>query len=90
MNDIRINEINNTLYIAKNIEVRGNVYSVCLVQGESNYVSIRKETNNPFKGLGTSFKNFDEAIKHYKIPEMKFYLSLLENEFKQISKHTKL
>ncbi len=70
-----------TTYIQHKINAKGNVYSVLIVSGKINYISIRKETNNPFKGAGKEFKNFDHAQEHYKCPEMKLALLKLEIGF---------
>lgn len=69
-----------TTYKTKLIEVKGNTWSVLFAEGEFNYISIRKETNNPFKTIGKEFKNFDDAQKHYKCSEMKLALLKLELE----------
>ncbi len=67
-----------TTYNTTEIKVLGNTFSVLIASGNSNYVSIRKETNNPYKGAGREFKNLTEASNHYKSPEMK--IALLEIE----------
>ena len=67
-----------TTYTSKKIQIKNTVFSVLIVKGEFNYVSVRKETNNPWKTLGREFKNFDEAIAHYKNPQMKIELLKIE------------
>ena len=67
-----------SVYTLHEIQVKGDKYTVLIVTGRNNYISIRKETNNPFKGIGKEFKNFDEATKHYKSPEMKTELLKIE------------
>ena len=57
---------------------RKNIFSVLIVKGESNYVSIRKETNNPFKTVGREFANIDEARNTYKDSELKASLLLID------------
>ena len=61
-------------YTQKNIEVKGNTWSVVFAP---NYVSIRKETNNPFKGAGKEFPSIHEAIDNYKSVAMKAALMQL-------------
>ncbi len=70
-----------TTYTLHNINVKGNTFSVLVATGKMNYVSVRKETNNPFKLSGIQFKNFDHAQEHYKCPEMKLALLKLEIGF---------
>lgn len=64
----------NTSYTQKNIEVKGNIWSVVFAP---KYVSIRKETNNPFKTLGKEFPSIHEAIDSYKSVAMKAALMQL-------------
>ena len=61
-------------YTQKTIEVKGNIWSVVFAP---NYVSIRKETNNPFKGVGKEFPSIHEAIDNYKSVAMKAALMQL-------------
>jgi hypothetical protein len=65
---------NMTTYTSTTIKVKGNTWSVVKASGRSKYFSIRKETNNPFKGLGKEFATEDEALQHYKSPAMKVAL----------------
>lgn len=67
-----------TIYTTKQIKVKGNTFSVLIAKGKTNYISIRKETNNPFKTSGKQFNNFDEAQKNYKCTDMKVQLLMLE------------
>jgi hypothetical protein len=69
---------NNATYTTREISVRGNIFSVTVVTGKYNYVSIRKVTNNPFGTIGKDFANFTEAAKNYKSAEMKTELLKLE------------
>lgn len=64
----------NTGYNSKNIEVKGNIWSVLFAP---NYVSVRKETNNPYKALGKEFPSIHEAIDNYKSIAMKAALMQL-------------
>lgn len=63
-----------TNYDTQEITIGKTIYSVLIATGFNNYVSIRKETNNPYKTLGTQFANLDAAIKHYKSASMKVEL----------------
>ncbi len=57
---------------------RKNIFSVLIVRGDRNYISIRKETNNPFKTVGKEFANLDEARNFYKDSELKANLLLID------------
>jgi len=70
--------VNDSYYTSKEITVLGNTYSVTIVTGKYNYVQIRKVSNNPFGSSGKQFDNFDHAQEHYKCPEMKVQLLLIE------------
>lgn len=59
-----------TTYSKTIIEVKGNKWSVMRASGKSNYIAIRKETNNPFKAAGKEFSSEDEAIANYKSAAM--------------------
>ncbi len=74
-------ESNGTKYFTHLFEAKGNKWQVMFVSGKLNYIMVRKLTNNPFGGpLGKEFKNIDEAIAYYKIPEMKAQLIYAEKE----------
>jgi hypothetical protein len=62
-------------YTQKNIEVKGNIWSV--VFSSKGGVSIRKETNNPYKCAGKDFTSLDAAIDNYKSIAMKAALMQL-------------
>jgi hypothetical protein len=70
-----------TTYQTKEIKIKNTIFSVLIAMNENGlkYVSIRKETNNPFKSMGKEFANFDEAVKNYKSPQMKIELLLIES-----------
>jgi len=72
------NSVNGSIYISHFIEVKGNVYRVLVVNGKFNYVSVTKETNNPYKTLGKEFSNLSEASKNYKSHEMQVELLKIE------------
>lgn len=61
-------------YSQKNIQVGKTVWSVVFAP---TYVSIRKETNNPFISTGKQFSNIHEAIDNYKSIAMKAALMQL-------------
>ena len=65
-------------YETKSFTANGNKWSVIIATGQFNYVSIRKETNNPFKGSGKKFEDLVSAADHYKSPEMKIELLKIE------------
>ncbi len=69
---------NEATYTTTTVEVRGNKFSITVVVGAFNYVSVRKITNNPHGICGKDFKNFAEATSHYKSPEMKIALLKVE------------
>jgi hypothetical protein len=62
-----------TTFFIKNTE-----YRVLVVSGKYNYVNVRKVTANPFGLCGKDFKNFDEAAKAYKNPQIKLELLKVE------------
>ena len=70
-----------TTYQTKEIKIKNTMFSVLIAMNENGlkYVSIKKETNNPFKSMGKEFANFDEAVKNYKSPQMKIELLLIES-----------
>jgi hypothetical protein len=67
-----------TTYTTFTSEIRGNKFSVLVVSGKYNYISVSKLTNNPFRTSGREFSNYDEAVKAYKTPEMKSFLFQIE------------
>ena len=69
---------NETTYTTTRIMVKGNRYAVTVAAGVFNYVSVLKETNNPFGTCGKEFANFDAAARNYKSPEMKTELLKIE------------
>lgn len=80
---MNIQQINNTVYLTKNVIVEGQNYRVTQCKGRVNYVEICKTTNNPFGGrIGKEFTSFDHAQTHYKSPGLKVQLLLCESEFK--------
>tara|TARA_R110000782_G_scaffold169206_1_gene261116 strand:- start:430 stop:639 length:210 start_codon:yes stop_codon:yes gene_type:complete len=61
-------------YSQKNIKVKNTIWSVVFAP---NYVSIRKETSNPYMSLGKQFPTIHEAIDNYKSLAMKAALMQL-------------
>lgn len=68
--NVSINIVNGTTYKCVKIKANGNVWSFLQASGLINYISIRKETNNPFKGAGKDFDSWASVENHYKTPEM--------------------
>lgn len=73
-----VTESNGTTYKGTKIQIKNTIFSVVIVSGKHNYITIRKETANPFKTMGKQFANFDEAIANYKNAEMKLQLLKIE------------
>lgn len=69
---------NGANYETTQVTVKGNVWSVTVVTGAFNYISILKVTNNPWKTLGKRYESFDEAQQNYKCAEMKLALLSIE------------
>ena len=70
---------NNSVYTSTKINVKGQGYTVLVVTGAYNYVSVSKDMPNTMRAtLGRDFKNFDDAVKFYKSPEMKTALLKIE------------
>lgn len=65
----------NMAYSQKNIQVKNTIWSVVFAP---TYVSIRKETNNPFMSTGKQFADLDAAIDSYKSIAMKAALMQLK------------
>lgn len=86
---MQIQQINNTVFLTKNVIVTGQNYRITQAKGKLNYIEICKTTNNPFGGrIGKDFKTFDDAQKHYKSPGLKVELLLCESEFNSSFKNT--
>jgi hypothetical protein len=66
-----------TTYTTYETQAAGNKWVVMVAEGNSNYISVRKATNNPFGMLGKDFANFEAAIANYKLPELKSFLLLV-------------
>lgn len=73
---------NNSSYVSTEIKVKNQLYTVTVVSGLHNYICVSKNMPNVMRGsLGRDFKNFDEAVKFYKSPEMKTALLKVEMGF---------
>jgi hypothetical protein len=70
-------------YLTIPIKTKGFEYTVLFVWGKFNYVSIKKQTANPWKSMGTRFDSIDTAIDHYKNADMKAQLMIAEKEAKK-------
>jgi hypothetical protein len=73
-------------YITARVNILGNTFAITEVTDAFNiplnYISVRKETNNPFNGPGRTFKDFDQATRAYKSPAMKTALLMAEIDIK--------
>jgi len=67
-----------TTYTNHEIKVKGNTWSVLIASGTSNYVQVRKETNNPYKTMGKQFDDLTQASNNYKCLDMKMALLQIE------------
>lgn len=75
---------NKTSYSSKHFNAKGQEYCVIIAKGEYNYINVQKVSNNPFRGPGKDFKSFDDAVSHYKCPEIKTALLLIELNIKTL------
>ena len=69
---------NGTTYTTTKMFIKNTQYNVTVAKGKFNHVTVRKVTANPFGTLGTEFKNFNEAVSHYKNPSIKLGLTKIE------------
>jgi hypothetical protein len=67
-----------TTYTIYSKEVKGNIWNVMVVQGKYNYVNVSKATNNPYRGAGKDFENFDKAQCAYKCDGLKAFILQVE------------
>ena len=87
--NILIDETTQSTYINYPFIALGNKWTVIEVSGRFNYVNVCKQTNNPFKTIGTDFKSWDEATRHYKSPAIKTALLMAEIEIRSMkNSHT--
>ena len=70
MKNVEVTIANGTTYKSVSVNALGNTFSFMTASGKSNYISVRKETNNPFKSLGKEFSTWSEVEAHYQSPAM--------------------
>jgi len=78
MNTKTIFEASGANYTTTKVEAKGNIWAITVTTGRFNYITVRKVTNNPYKGPGRRFDNFNEAQTAYKCEALKMQLILLE------------
>ena len=67
---------NGTTYNTNSFFIKNTEYRVMVVTGNYNYVNVCKVS--AIRSLGKDFKNFDEATKSYKNPQIKVELLKIE------------
>lgn len=67
---------NGTTYTTTSFSIKNTEYRVMVVSGKYNYVNVCKVS--AIRSLGKDFKNFDEAAKSYKNPQIKIELLKIE------------
>ena len=67
---------NGTTYTTTSFNIKNTEYRVMVVSGKYNYVNVCKVS--AIRSLGKDFKNFDEATKSYKNPQIKIELLKVE------------
>jgi hypothetical protein len=67
---------NGTIYRTVSFNIKNTKYNVMIVSGKYNYVNVSKVS--VLRNLGKDFKNFDEATKAYKNPQIKIELLKIE------------
>ena len=67
---------NETTYNTTSFFIKNTEYRVMVVTGNYNYINVCKVS--AIKSLGKDFKNFDEATKSYKNPQIKVELLKIE------------
>jgi hypothetical protein len=70
---------NGTTYTSYSFTIANTNYEVIKVSGNSNYINVNKKCNYR-RTFGKNFKNFDEATKSYKNPQIKIELLKIEME----------
>lgn len=68
---------NGTIYTSYSFKIANTDYEVITVVGNSNYINVNKKCNYR-RTMGKNFKNFDEATKAYKNPQIKIELLKIE------------
>lgn len=77
---VQYSEDKKTTYKSFDFMIKNSTYTVLVVTGNSNYISVIKKIHIP--SLGKEFINFDEAINYYKNPSIKIQLLLIESFLK--------
>ena len=67
---------NGTTYNTTSFFIKNTEYRVMVVTGNYNYVNVCKVS--AIRSLGKDFKNFNEATKSYKNPQIKVELLKIE------------
>ncbi|RUP42336.1 MAG: hypothetical protein EKK63_01785 [Acinetobacter sp.] len=84
-------ESNGSIYTSYKIAIGKTSYTVLVVEGKINYISVSKDMPNILRGsLGRDFKNFDDAVLGYKSPALKVALlniELTHNQNKKNEQH---
>lgn len=83
---LNVTAINGHTYRSKRVYVSGDEWTITEVVGPRGYVSLRKESNNPHKGLGKEFRTWEAAAANYKNPVMKLAIEMTQVEFDNLAK----
>ena len=79
-----------SLYTSYKTTIGKTGFTVLVVEGKSNYISVSKDMPNHMRGsLGRDFDNFDLAVQGYKSPALKVALLGIELQHKQNRKNEK-
>jgi len=86
MTQVKTTNANGSIYTSYSVEIKAIKYTILLVYGKNNYISVSKDMPNAQRAtLGKEFKTFVEASKFYKSAEIKTALMLIELEFNNLS-----
>ena len=77
---VQYSEDKKTTYKSFDFIIKNSTYTVLVVTGNSNCISVIKKIHIP--SLGKEFISFDEAINYYKNPSIKIQLLLIESFLK--------
>jgi hypothetical protein len=87
MKQVNTINTNGSIYTSYSVQMKGKKYTILLVYGISNYISISQDMPNFSRAtLGKDFKTFEAASNFYKSAEIKTALMLIELEFNNLSK----
>lgn len=75
-NSITTTSKEGTTYTTTSFNIKNTKYDVMAVSGKYNYINVCKVS--AIRSLGKDFKNFDEATKYYKNPQIKIELLKVE------------